>query len=148
MLMQSPFIMIFMINCDNVLFFTSYIIYNEWTDTYASQRTYIQLTLLIPIMNAVFHSKQNHIVSQNQMGWKTYEMYDYLDSSIQRKLKWVWLLNISSHFCGHECNPYNEIFLVQVRLRTEVLCKFDPTGARTHDHQIITVHFISLRHLL
>ena len=41
------------------------------------------------------------------------------------------------------------LFLVQVRLRTEVQCtKFDPTGARTHGLQIMTVQFMSLRRLL
>ena len=40
-----------------------------------------------------------------------------------------------------------KIFLVQVRLRTEVLRtpKFDPTEVRTHDLQIMTVHSMSLR---
>ena len=41
----------------------------------------------------------------------------------------------------------NIILLEQVRLRTEVLRipMFDPTGVQTHDFQIMTVHFMSLR---
>ena len=52
------------------------------------------------------------------------------------------LLSFSSSF----------IFLAQVRLTTEVgptmRPKFGPTGVRTDDLQIMTVHFMSLRRLL
>ena len=39
------------------------------------------------------------------------------------------------------------LFLVQVQLMTEVLCTPNSTqpGVRTHDLQIMTVHFMSLR---
>ena len=42
------------------------------------------------------------------------------------------------------------LFLVQIQLKIEVLMhpKFNPTWVRTHDLQIITVHFMSLRCLL
>ena len=40
-----------------------------------------------------------------------------------------------------------KMFFVQVRLGTEALRtpKFDPNGIRTHDLQIVTVHFMSPR---
>ena len=47
--------------------------------------------------------------------------------------------------------PQSYIFLVQVRLRTVLSTmhpKFDLTGVQTHDLQIITVQFMSLRRLL
>ena len=40
------------------------------------------------------------------------------------------------------------IFLVQVRLKTKYYApKFDPAGVQTHDLQIMTVDFMSLRRL-
>ena len=43
----------------------------------------------------------------------------------------------------------NNSILIQVQLRAEVpSTSFDPTGPQTHDLQIMTAHFMSLRRLL
>ena len=102
----------------------------------------------IQVKNYCLHNKQFHIVITI-----TYSLRCIIDNLthfhfyIRMKCKEFVIILHSN--CNHMvCYTDKFTLLDQVRLRTEVGLLHIPSLTRTHDIQIMTVHFMSLRHLL